>query len=170
MSAYMPKSQSDKWMTPPEVYEPLHAEFGFNYDPCPIEWKEGDPDGLTSDWGTSTFCNPPYSTVSLWIAKAHAEWKKGKTVVMLINAITDTRAFHDYIYGQAQIRFLKGRVKFINPAQPDKRTPSPKASMVVIFRAKRKLNPVAADCELCGAAGAGLNEGHWVCKDGCDDE
>lgn len=135
MSAYMKKSVSDKWATPPEVYDPLHGEFKFNYDPCPIDWKEGDTDGLTSSWGSSTFCNPPYSKVALWIAKAHAEWKQGKTVVMLINAITDTIAFHKYIYGQAEIRFLKGRVKFINPADPTKRQASPKASMVVIFRA-----------------------------------
>ena len=54
MPGYIAKSKSDKWQTPPEVYDPLHAEFRFNYDPCPITWKEGDPDGLITDWGTST--------------------------------------------------------------------------------------------------------------------
>ena len=131
----MPRSKTDKWQTPTEVYAPLHAEFHFTHDPCPIDWKEGDADGLTTDWGSSTFCNPPYSTVATWIQKAHAEWQKGKTVVMLINAITDTRAFHDFIYGQAEIRFLRGRVKFIDPQHPEKRQPSPKPSMVVIWRA-----------------------------------
>ena len=130
----MPKSKSDKWQTPPEVYDPLNAEFKFNHDPCPIDWKEGDVDGLTTEWGTSTFVNPPYSSTAKWIAKAQSESLKGKTVVMLINAITDTKAFHDYIYGKAEVRFLKGRVKFINPAEPTKRQPSPKPSMVVIFR------------------------------------
>jgi site-specific DNA-methyltransferase (adenine-specific) len=134
MSGYMPKSKSDKWITPPEIYEPLNKEFKFNYDPCPITWKEGDKDGLNSSWGTSTFCNPPYSKTALWIKKAHSEWKKGKTVVMLINAITDTKAFHEFIYNQAEIRFIKGRVKFINPAEPEKRNPSPKPSMIVIFK------------------------------------
>ena len=133
---YMPKSKSDKWQTPPEVYDPLKAEFKFNHDPCPITWKEGDADGLKTEWGTSSFCNPPYSDVATWISKAHSEWKKGKTVVMLINAITDTKAFHQFIYGQAEIRFLKGRIKFINPAEPAKRAPNVKASMVVIFRAR----------------------------------
>lgn len=70
-----------------------------------------------------------------WIRKAWFEWKKGKTVVMFINSITDTKAFHEYIYGQAELRFLKGRVKFINPAEPEKAQPSPKPSMVVIFSA-----------------------------------
>ena len=120
----MPKSKNDKWATPSEIYDPLNTEFKFNYDPCPITWKEGDVDGLTSDWGTSTFCNPPYSATAKWIKKASEESKKGKIIVMLINAVTDTLAFHQYIYGKAEIRFLKGRIKFINPAEPDKRMPS----------------------------------------------
>jgi phage N-6-adenine-methyltransferase len=132
--AYIPKSKSDKWQTPPSVYDPLNAEFQFNFDPCPIEWVPTDADGLHTEWGTSTFVNPPYSNVALWIKKSHAEWKKGKTVVMLINAITDTKAFHDYILNQAEIRFVKGRISFINPEQPDKKQPNVKASMIVIFK------------------------------------
>lgn len=134
MTAYMPKSKSDKWATPTHLYEAWNTEFCFNYDPCPIEWKQGDADGLTTEWGTSTFCNPPYSKVALWIRKAHDEWKKGKTVVMLINAITDTKAFHEYIYGKAELRFLKGRISFIDPTNPDKKQPNVKPSMLVIFR------------------------------------
>ena len=130
----MPKSKSDKWATPPEMYEKLNEEFKFNYDPCPITWEEGDVDGLTTEWGTSTFCNPPYSNVAKWVEKAHNEWKKGKKVVILINAITDTKAFHEFIYGKAELRFIKGRVKFINPDSPDKVAPSPKPSMLVIFK------------------------------------
>ena len=130
----MKKSVTDKWQTPPEIYDKLHTEFKFDFDPCPITWNEGDPDGLAIEWGTSTFCNPPYSKVALWIKKAHTEWKKGKTVVMLINAVTDTIAFHEYIYNQAEIRFLKGRIKFIDPKNPDKKNPSPKPSMLVVFK------------------------------------
>lgn len=131
----MPKSKSDKWQTPASVYDPLNAEFGFNYDPCPITWSVGDADGLATEWGTSTFCNPPYSDVAKWIKKAHDEWRKGgKTVVMLINAITDTKAFHEYIYGNAELRFIKGRISFIDPSNPTKKQPNVKPSMLVVFR------------------------------------
>jgi site-specific DNA-methyltransferase (adenine-specific) len=133
--AYMPKSKSDKWITPPEFYAELNKEFQFNYDPCPIEWKPGHKDGLLEEWGSSTFVNPPYSKVALWIEKSYNEWKKGKKIVMLINAVTDTKAFHKYIYNQAEIRFIKGRLKFINPECPDKKQPSPKPSMLIIFKA-----------------------------------
>jgi len=134
MSGYMPKSKSDKWATPQKLYDELNNEFKFNFDPCPITWKEGDLDGLSIDWGSSTFCNPPYSKVELWIKKAYDEWKKGKKIVMLINAITDTKAFHEYIYNKAELRFIKGRISFIDPNNPTKKQPNVKPSMLVIFK------------------------------------
>ena len=128
--------QSDKWLTPPEVFDPLNEEFKFcSFDPCPISWNASDEDGLSIDWqGESIFVNPPYSDAANWIKKASVEASKGKTIVMLINAITDTKAFHEYIYGKAEIRFIAGRIKFINPENPAKRTPNPKPSMIVVFR------------------------------------
>lgn len=51
---------------------------------------------------------------------------------MLIPARTDTRWFHDYIYGKAEIRFIKGRLKFGNAKQS-----APFPSMIVIFRASQ---------------------------------
>ncbi len=128
------KGYSDKWITPKPIYDALDAEFHFNHDPCPIDWKEGDPDALQTEWGSSTFCNPPYSKVGLFAKKALEESKKGKTVVMLINICSDTKWFHEYIYGKAEIRFHKGRIAFINPANPEKRVPSPRPSIVVVYR------------------------------------
>lgn len=52
---------------------------------------------------------------------------------MLIPARTDTRYFHDYIYGKAEIRFVKGRLKF-----GDGKSPAPFPSMVVIFREEKE--------------------------------
>lgn len=72
--------------------------------------------------------------VSKWIEKSYNEWKKGKKVILLINAITDTKAFHKYILNNAEIRYIKGRIKFINPEYPDKIQPSPKPSIICIFK------------------------------------
>lgn len=47
---------------------------------------------------------------------------------MLIPARTDTRAFHDFIWHKAEIRFIKGRLRFGNASNP-----APFPSMVVIF-------------------------------------
>ena len=59
---------------------------------------------------------------------------RGATVVMLLPARTDTRWFHDYIYGKAEIRFVKGRLKFGGA-----KNSAPFPSMVVVFRPKMEM-------------------------------
>lgn len=56
----------------------------------------------------------------------------GNTIVMLLPARTDTCWFHEFIYGKAEIRFVRGRLKFGNA---ENNAPFP--SMVAIFRKKR---------------------------------
>ena len=51
MSGYMPKSKNDKWGTPKDIFDKLNDEFSFNFDPCPITWKEGDTDGCGEGLG-----------------------------------------------------------------------------------------------------------------------
>lgn len=75
---YMPKSKSDKWITPKDLYDELNKEFNFNFDPCPIDYNENSPNGLNIEWGSSTFCNPPYSLVKEFIKKHMMNGKKGK--------------------------------------------------------------------------------------------
>jgi site-specific DNA-methyltransferase (adenine-specific) len=48
---------------------------------------------------------------------------------MLIPARTDTKAFHEYIYGKAEIRFVKGRLKF-----GGSQNSAPFPSMVVVYK------------------------------------
>jgi len=125
---------STEWRTPASVYSVLDAEFGFTYDPCPL-W-EGDrliSDGLLAEWGEVTFCNPPYSAIKDWTRKAHQEWRKGKTVVLLIPSRTDTGWWHDYVMEADEIRFLRGRLNFDGPHEKGHNAPFP--SCVVVFRA-----------------------------------
>ena len=77
------------WLTPPKLYESLQAEFGFDFDPCPYPLPEGF-DGLTSEWGQSSYVNPPFGSIihegkkkgpTAWARKAIAEHEKGKRVV-----------------------------------------------------------------------------------------
>lgn len=87
--------------------------------------------------GERVFCNPPYGReIGKWVQKSFEESKKKNTlVVMLIPARTDTKYFHDYIYGKAEIRFIRGRLKFGNS-----KTAAPFPSMVVIFRNEEDSN------------------------------
>ena len=64
-----------------------------------------------------------------WVEKAYTESLKGKTVVMLLPARTDTKWFHKFVLNKAEIRFIKGRLKF-----GDGNNSAPFPSMVVIYR------------------------------------
>ena len=134
-------SKNQKWQTPVEVYAALDKEFKFDFDPCPINPKF---DGLNVEWGERNFVNPPFGREQpKWIKKGYEEWKKGKLVVFLIPARTDTIAFHKYIYPYAELRFVKGRIKFINPDSnipKEKWTAAPFPSMIVIFK-RHNYNP-----------------------------
>lgn len=132
-------SATDMWATPQSFFDDLNNEFHFTLDPCATKANAKcnkfytiDEDGLQQDWkGEVVFCNPPYGKmVSSWVRKCSQESKKpNTTVVALLPARTDTRYFHDYIYGKAkEIRFIKGRLKF-----GDSKNSAPFPSMVVVF-------------------------------------
>lgn len=87
-------------------------------------------DGLIQPWSGSVFVNPPYGRqISKWVAKAALEISRCRMIVMLLPARTDTGWFHDYVYGRAEVRFIRGRLKFSGSIWP-----APFPSMVVIFR------------------------------------
>ena len=121
-------SKSDHWFTPPDFYAELDAEFDFDFDPCPLMSSE---DGLKKRWLGRVFCNPPYSKISEFIRKGlwHLGCGDCEILVYLIPARTDTAWFHDYCYGKAEIRFVRGRLKF-----GGSKDSAPFPSMLVIFR------------------------------------
>lgn len=121
-------SSSDHWATPAVVYDALHREFGFTFDPCPLNSAD---DGLKMYWGGAVYCNPPYSKIPEFIKKGlyHLAIRDASLLVFLLPARTDTAWFHDYCLRAAEVRFLRGRLKFGN-AQFN----APFPSMVVVFR------------------------------------
>jgi len=127
MSNFIPSSKNPNYSTPKAVYDALNKEFSFNYDPCPLN-PTPFFDGLKEEWGSSTFVNPPYTGVTPWIEKALMESKRGKIVVMLLRGDTSTKWFHDLVLPNAEIRFIRGRVKFKN------HKPAPFPSIIAIFR------------------------------------
>lgn len=109
---------SDNWATPKDFYDKLDMEFGFDFDPCPLNTGEitPDKDGLLIEWGNVNFINPPYSRglKEAFVRKAVLEASKGKKCVMLLPVSTSTKLFHEVILPNAKdIRFVKGRIKFL---------------------------------------------------------
>lgn len=130
------------YCTPQAFFNQLNEEFHFTLDAaataksakCPLYYTP-ETDGLSQGWncGGTVFCNPPYGRdIGKWVRKAFEEWQAGTTVVLLIPARTDTSYFHDYIYGKAEIRFLRGRLRF-EDEDGTVYPPAPFPSMVVIY-------------------------------------
>ena len=130
-------SITEEWATPKDFFDALDAEFHFTLDPCSTDDNAKcakhftkEQDGLSQDWtGERVFCNPPYGReMPRWIAKCAEHGMRVGIAVMLIPARTDTKAFHEYIYHKAEIRFIRGRLKFGGA-----KNSAPFPSMVVVF-------------------------------------
>ena len=136
-------STKQTWKTPKLLYQALHDEFNFTFDPCPNNAKF---DGLKIAWQKSNFANPPFSNQREWIKKAYEESKEAvwkhqegtvgmfpdiqfKICVLLLPARPDTKIFHEIIFPFAsQIRFIKGRLHY-DEAKNSALFPS----MIVVF-------------------------------------
>ena len=79
------------WLTPPDLYWELDEQYAFDFDPCPHPLPEGF-NGLTVEWGSSNYVNPPFGSVihegkkkgpTAWARKAIEEHAKGKKVVLV---------------------------------------------------------------------------------------
>lgn len=134
-----PGQDRNTWATPDGLFNYLSDCYGpFDVDVCAVPGNarcafffEPGEDGLAQSWrGKRCWCNPPYSDIYPWVAKAVQESKeRGATVVMLLPARTGSQWFHDFSGLASEILFLRGRVRF-------KHAPStaPFDSLVLVFR------------------------------------
>ena len=114
-------SATGDWSTPQDFFDDANREFKFDLDVCAshenakcARFYTRLDNGLGHSWkGYTCWMNPPYGReIGAWVKKAYEEGCLGTTVVGLLPARTDTKWFHDYIYGKTEIRFVKGRLKF----------------------------------------------------------
>lgn len=126
------------WLTPPNLYRRLDAEFHFDCDPCPYPLPR-DHNALTMEWGQSNYVNPPFRKDDViggkgptaFVRKAIAEQKKGKSSVIVLPVF-------DYVTrlleAGAEIRPL-GRVPF-RDVDSDRTAPHPANIACFILRGK----------------------------------
>jgi phage N-6-adenine-methyltransferase len=130
-------SATDLWETPQAFFDALDQEFHFETDVCALpenakcaNYFTPERDGLKQEWTGVCWCNPPYGRqIGKWVEKAA---KSEATVVMLVPARTDTAWFHDWVLPNAEVRFVRGRLKFGGSANN-----APFPCMVVVFRGVR---------------------------------
>lgn len=143
LEALMSSDRMD-WETPQKLFDELNAEFRFDIDlaanetnhKCTRYFGPGSPivggeNALAISWyGYRGWLNPPYGKeLPEWIARAYNFTRNDKTlVVMLIPARTDTRYWHDYVMKAEEVRFLKGRLKFVGA-----KSSAPFPSAIIVF-------------------------------------
>lgn len=157
-----------EWATPPEIFEPLHAEFGFTLDACATADNAKLPrfytetqDGLSQSWtGERVFMNPPYGReIYPWTRKAR---DAGTLVVGLLPASCDLKWWHEDVVDRAEVRYLRGRVRFLTGGPY--RSSGFFASVIVIWNActhppiERYKHSKGWICTSCGHASAQQRE------------
>lgn len=131
------RSKTCLWATPWDFFQKLDAEFGFTLDVCALpenakckRYFTPKVDGLKQDWRGVCWMNPPYGReIGKWVAKALESARNGSTVVCLLPARTDTAWWHNYVMQASEIRFVKGRLRFVGAESS-----APFPSAVVVFR------------------------------------
>ena len=132
------QSAKHDWQTPPAIFDPLHREFEFTIDAAaaaanallPRYWTIQD-NALAQNWaGERVWCNPPYGREQKAFVEKAAECK-AQVAVLLIPARPDTAVWHDYIFPLAEVRFIRGRIRFVGGASS-----APFPSAIVIFHGK----------------------------------
>lgn len=123
--------------TPAEFFNALHAEHHFTLDAAANaenakishNYRSVDNCGLAASWtGERVWCNPPYTGLDAWVAKAWREmWSGCDLVVMLLpNNRCEQPWWQDNIEPfrdgpavdgvQLRTTFLEGRLRFGMPA------------------------------------------------------
>lgn len=114
-------SASTEWETPQWLFDALHRHFCFSLDVCATaqnakcaHYFDPSVDALALDWSHHRcWMNPPYGReIGRWVEKARREAERGALVVGLLPARTDTTWWLTHVQGQADVRFLAGRLHF----------------------------------------------------------
>ena len=124
------KERRQNYRTPPEIFEPLHAEFHFTLDGAsdpdnallPAASSEGSP---VSWVGHRVFCNPPWSNIRPFVEQA----AEADLAVLLVPARTNAKWFHRALELGAWPRFFLGRIKFVGAKHN-----CPVDCMLLVFR------------------------------------
>lgn len=112
---------NDEWTTPQWLFNWLNSRFEFQLDAAATEdnaksdnYYSAQHSGVANPWHSPTFCNPPYSNVGPWVAKAFNEWSRNEVEsCLLIPVRTDQEWWHrGIIETGARVEFYKGRISF----------------------------------------------------------
>jgi site-specific DNA-methyltransferase (adenine-specific) len=132
----------DSWRTPPEFFKICDDEFEFDLDAAASgenaltpNFISQEQDALVTPWeGDAVWCNPPYTLIGPFVKRAYEESERlGNTVCILLPAYTDPKYWSDYVMKAHEVRFLKGRLSFLDE-DGMKKTSARFPSVLVVFK------------------------------------
>ncbi|EFH9189158.1 TPA: DNA methylase [Escherichia coli] len=138
---------SDDWRTPSLIFRNLHREYSFSLDGAATEHDTLLPrftdDISRQSWvSEKVFCNPPYSDIPSFLAKA----SEADLAVFLIPYRPHTTYWLRHIFTNPlchEIRILHRAVKFLPPAGHNGLViRSPFASAIVIFKSEPRRHEI----------------------------
>lgn len=115
-----PVSAGSTVETPPEIFDPLHREFGFHRDVCataenaklPDYWTIAD-DALSQRWSGILWMNPPYGRgIGDWVKKAYDAATIGDATVVCLLPVRSDNEWWKYVI-KGEVRYLRHRPKFV---------------------------------------------------------
>ncbi|MEY0440792.1 phage N-6-adenine-methyltransferase [Providencia rettgeri] len=135
----------DCWQTPQWLFEALTLEFGFWLDAAASEqnalcsyFLTIEQNALQSDWVSrgAIWCNPPYSKIKPWIAKAAEQCtKQNQPIVMLLPADKSTSWYSLALKSVDEVRtIIDGRINFVDPNTGKEKKGNSKGSILLIWR------------------------------------
>lgn len=142
--SFTPVNIKDSWQTPEEIFNKLNDEFRFTKDVaashenalCNSYLTESEHESaFDNDWGSVNWCNPPYSDITPWINEA-VWWyeNRNRTTVMLVPADTSVKWFKLAYESCNEVRFISGRISFINADTQKPVNGNNKGSVLFIWR------------------------------------
>jgi phage N-6-adenine-methyltransferase len=142
MPLQKPGRSKQDYQTPPEFLKAVHKRLLTQY----LWWDlaasaensvghagyfDEETNSLKQDWDQWAdqsmwlWCNPPYSDIGPWVAKAAASKAH---IAMLVPASVGAKWWYDHVDGIAHVLFLKGRLTF-----PPETKPYPKDCALLLY-------------------------------------
>ncbi len=154
-----PPSSADRWGTDRALVRKLAAEFcngGFDWDfaaEASTSVASGSYFGLdsrivahqnalTMDWKvmglpTIGFLNPPFTLLPQFVTKAYEERLKGVCTVAVLPVKAEQPWWHQFVPLADELRFLRGRLRYIDPETGQLGDSARFASCVVVFDGRK---------------------------------
>jgi len=137
--------KQDVWETPPDVFcrgvdlagfKPLVDYAASKENRKCLEFFDESIDALKHEWVKDGFLNWPYSKSYEFLQHAYEQHLKNNINLLGLGYNkSDTKWYHEFAYGKAEIIPIKGRIKFLQNGKPSVNS-APYPSCWFIWRKK----------------------------------